>query len=579
MNPSVLKTKPRHHPAPPLESPHPAVRPLRPLFTGKHPVLRGDFPALVFSGDREILGELPSELTASTVFKFALPDVRLPADRDFARTPSMPLPVWPADRILPVAGVCFVVSDRSHPAFRTMLERGGIEHEHITTVDHVLARTDDQMRWAGLRDAMMGVGGNGRVVLLGYGDQGARMAAFLIGCGAVSPGRLAVVDSNAESVRRAQSDGFAVLHEMEIQDAAAIIYTPLMRYESLHGVMERAVLGGRVLTFDNSDDATGIEHFAASGRCMLDAAANRALHVKDAALGLRDHGLPIESVAVVREETRRLGGFELPQITGGHRAVFRAAADVCDLAAVSAADRLSAATFGGLRFAYVSLRDRPDTAIFAARSLCMRLWPEATADVFPARLAADLGRTRLERLIKRHVDGAEIVAASQTSAQQVMLGVLARQYAADSPIVEIGSALGGSGALMAAATERNRPEFFSIDPETATRHIMRFAFEQIEQSDRLHQIVKTSDRAIEELSSLRGKAGLVFIDGLHTEAAATADYINYAPLVRPGGVLLIHDVEPARYGVMRVVLERVLPDGRFVPRCLVDGLLALERKG
>ena len=42
--------------------------------------------------------------------------------------------------------------------------------------------------------------------------------------------------------------------------------------------------------------------------------------------------------------------------------------------------------------------------------------------------------------------------------------------------------------------------------------------------------------------------GLVFIDGGHTQAAATADYEGWAPWVAPGGALAIHDVFPERVG-------------------------------
>ena len=170
-----------------------------------------------------------------------------------------------------------------------------------------------------------------------------------------------------------------------------------------------------------------------------------------------------------------------------------------------------------------------------------------------------------------------MVTASQTSGQQVTLAAVAAAYAADSPIIEIGSALGGSGAIMAAATDALGPPFYSIDPETATRHIMRWAFQEIDQLARLNQINLTSDDAILQLQHLRSRAGLVFIDGLHTYAATLADFMNYASFVKPGGALLIHDVEPARYSVLRVVIEHVLADPRFTPKCMVDGLLVLER--
>jgi predicted O-methyltransferase YrrM len=96
---------------------------------------------------------------------------------------------------------------------------------------------------------------------------------------------------------------------------------------------------------------------------------------------------------------------------------------------------------------------------------------------------------------------------------------------------------------------------------------------------RLRQVVKTSDEAIDELTSLRGRAGLVFIDGLHTEAAVGADFANYAPLVRPGGCLAFHDVDARFGGIYRAVGERVVGDARFRPLCMVDTIAVFERVG
>ena len=119
---------------------------------------------------------------------------------------------------------------------------------------------------------------------------------------------------------------------------------------------------------------------------------------------------------------------------------------------------------------------------------------------------------------------------------------------------------------------------YSIDPATADRDVMRFTFQREGLIDRLEQMVMTSEEAIGRLGHLTGRAGLVFIDGLHTEAAALADFRNYAPLIRGGGALLVHDVTPARLSVFRVVLEHILPDQRFIMRCLVDGLAVFERR-
>jgi len=53
-------------------------------------------------------------------------------------------------------------------------------------------------------------------------------------------------------------------------------------------------------------------------------------------------------------------------------------------------------------------------------------------------------------------------------------------------------------------------------------------------------------------SALRGnQLDCLFIDGDHSHSGVTADFANYAPLVRPGGIIAFHDIVPdhkSRYG-------------------------------
>ena len=66
---------------------------------------------------------------------------------------------------------------------------------------------------------------------------------------------------------------------------------------------------------------------------------------------------------------------------------------------------------------------------------------------------------------------------------------------------------------------------------------------------------------------------------MHLAHLRLRDFRNYAPLVALGGALAFHDVCPALHSVMQAVVEHVLPDTRFSARCLVEGLLVLERVG
>jgi predicted O-methyltransferase YrrM len=75
--------------------------------------------------------------------------------------------------------------------------------------------------------------------------------------------------------------------------------------------------------------------------------------------------------------------------------------------------------------------------------------------------------------------------------------------------------------------------------------------------------------------------GLVFIDGGHTEEAALGDLRGWAPHIRPGGLLVIHDVfpnpadgGPAPYHAYREALQ----SGQFTEDSVVDSLRVLRRE-
>jgi len=73
---------------------------------------------------------------------------------------------------------------------------------------------------------------------------------------------------------------------------------------------------------------------------------------------------------------------------------------------------------------------------------------------------------------------------------------------------------------------------------------------------------------------------LVFVDGGHTDEAAQADFRGWAPHVRLGGALVIHDVFPdpadggqAPYRIYRAALD----SGEFVERSVTGSLRVLQR--
>ncbi|WP_129843865.1 class I SAM-dependent methyltransferase [Streptomyces sp. RFCAC02] len=57
-------------------------------------------------------------------------------------------------------------------------------------------------------------------------------------------------------------------------------------------------------------------------------------------------------------------------------------------------------------------------------------------------------------------------------------------------------------------------------------------------------VIAVVGRSARAAAALGGRFGLVFVDGGHTDAAATADYEGWAPKLAVGGLLVIHDVFP-----------------------------------
>src|SRR5690606_11364033 len=101
------------------------------------------------------------------------------------------------------------------------------------------------------------------------------------------------------------------------------------------------------------------------------------------------------------------------------------------------------------------------------------------------------------------------------------------------------------------------------------------------------QVIAVVGRSAEVARLWNTPLGMLFIDGGHTEEAAQADYAGWSPHVRPGGVLVIHDVfpDPADGGRPPYnIYRRPLDAGEFVAvraqgslrvlrchRCLTEG--------
>lgn len=556
-----------------------------------HPLGRGEFVAAVFSGSAAAIGEAAGQDTWATPLKFALPDPRLSESDDFASTLGAVLPRWPHGEPAPADGVCFVFSDDRHPLLASLAARGGREHEHFVVLTRPPSRPAPEARFDDAIRGLLSRTGDGPIVVLGYGDQGARLCRRLRAVAPAVAHRAIVVDASPQRRRLAQEAGFATADQSSPPDSAAgVIYTPLERFDGLFSILETLEQRGAAVL---RDPHSGRPYFVQRGSCLLNPAAARALEVADGRLRARTHGLAIEA-AVVRDDLRLLGGREVRHLHGMERIALREPTDGADLGRPSPADRLSPATFVRSERAYIGLfgADSISAAAtaplgcLAGREFCSQFWPRAVDRIFPSSNWRTLGRTAFERRLSRYASSRTVGTSLQSWAQQVLIGVAAAHGAGagDGAIVEIGCATGGTTALMGCATAAARADgrlaqIYTIDPDPAMAPINRFVAEQEGYADRLHQVVATSDEANGTLAHLRGRCGVVLIDGDHSEAGVARDFENYAELTAPGGILLFHDVSARDLGVLNVVAARVIPDPRFRLVCLVDTMAVFERVG
>ncbi len=549
-----------------------------------HGIGRGDFAALVFSGATEAIGEAAGYCTWSTARKFALPDPRLRSDEDLARDPASPLPLWSNDRVRPTPSVCFVFANGGHPAIDAFQARGGVEFEHYVVLSRVTEARLIEWRMGRFLDAA----GRRPIALLGFGDQGSKASAVLMGRG-IEAGHIHVVDDRPERQVAAANAGFAVVSlDDAVIEEAAIFATPLSGVGRFGGTLRRAIADGRPV-LDNACSWDGREEFTPRGRIHLTSCVDRCVSCDGSGIRIADNGLALP-LSIIADADASIGGVSC-RLLRTMRPVERCREDgPFDL------EHLSENGGPGLRVArfhrwYVGLAGQSnhiDAAfgIFAARAFLLEMFPEAAAEVLPSRHRGGLGATAFEALVPRSCTGRSLGSPYMTPAEQTAIGVLARHYArcgaAGHSIIEIGSALGGSGLLMAAATRgatgADGPPIVSIDPDVATRPSMRAAFEVEEYASRLMPIVKTSDEAIAEVGRAHRAAGLVFIDGLHTADAVGRDIDNYAPLIRPGGCLVLHDCDARHAGVFRTAARLAASDSRFTLRCMIDSLAVFERR-
>ncbi len=179
----------------------------------------------------------------------------------------------------------------------------------------------------------------------------------------------------------------------------------------------------------------------------------------------------------------------------------------------------------------------------------------------------------------------------------------AAAYAQAGPIVEIGTYCGKSTIYLASAasqagqvvltvdhhrgSEENQAgwEYHDaelVDPAVGLMDTLPWFRSTLAPTGLEPHVIAIVGRSAEVARLWHEPVGMLFIDGGHTDAAATADYEGWAPKITRGGALAIHDVfpDPADGGQApyRIYL-RALASGAFKEIGVNGSLRVLERIG
>jgi predicted O-methyltransferase YrrM len=198
---------------------------------------------------------------------------------------------------------------------------------------------------------------------------------------------------------------------------------------------------------------------------------------------------------------------------------------------------------------------------------------------------------------------AEAATGFMPAAEGLALYAAAARYAGRGPVLEVGTYCGKSTIYLAAAarekgqpvitvdhhhgSEENQPgwEYHDttlVDPATGRLDTLPHARSTLAAAGVEDDVIVVVGRSAQVARLWRTPLGLLFIDGGHTDAAASTDYESWAPWVAPGGVLAIHDVfpDPADGGQAPYrIYQRAVKSGAFTEIEGQGSLRLLERSG
>lgn len=181
--------------------------------------------------------------------------------------------------------------------------------------------------------------------------------------------------------------------------------------------------------------------------------------------------------------------------------------------------------------------------------------------------------------------------------EAITLYELARGLPDEHPVaVEIGCWQGKSSVCLARGLRGKRaPQLVCIDPfdasgDAASRTTyhdratdlggpLRHAFEHNLDAAGVRDLVTVKPGfSHDQVHAVTAPIDLLFLDGDHSREGVSRDFRDWAPKVRPGGYVVLHDVvHPVHDGPRQVVDSLITPDPLWVDHRYVDSMFVARR--